>query len=90
MPKGSKTRQRLIDSTLEIVRTEGPAGLTTGKIANAAGIQQPGFYAHFKNVDACLKAAADQLAERMRQAALAMRRQSGFGMTGREELPHSG
>jgi AcrR family transcriptional regulator len=55
------TRQRLIDATIDIVRSEGPGALTTGRIANAAGIQQPGFYAHFKNVDACLAAAAEQI-----------------------------
>lgn len=81
------TRQRLIDATIDIIRTEGVGALTTGKIANAAGIQQPGFYAHFKNVDECLRAAADQLAASMLDAEVKMRRERAFQVTDRERLP---
>jgi len=81
------TRQRLIDATIDIIRTEGVGALTTGKIANAAGIQQPGFYAHFKNVDECLRAAADQLSASMLDAEVKMRRERSFQVGSRERLP---
>jgi AcrR family transcriptional regulator len=81
------TRQRLIDATIDIIRAEGLGALTTGKIANAAGIQQPGFYAHFKNVDACLRAAADQLSASMLDAEVKMRRERSFQVSDRGRLP---
>lgn len=81
------TRQRLVDATIDIIRSEGVGALTTGKIANAAGIQQPGFYAHFKNVDECLRAAADQLTASMLDAEVRMRRERSFAVDTRERLP---
>lgn len=69
------TRQRLIDTTIDIVRAEGAGALTTGRIANGAGIQQPGFYVHFKNVDECLHAAADQVSSYMVDTEVKMRRE---------------
>ncbi len=69
-----RTRQKLIDATIDIVRADGVGALTTGRIANGAGIQQPGFYAHFKNVDDCLRMAAEQVADHVIQAEARMRR----------------
>lgn len=56
-----RTRQRLIEAVLEHVRTSGLGGLTTGKIAEAAGIAQSSFYVHFTDMDDLLQAAADKL-----------------------------
>jgi len=55
------TRQRLVDGTIDIMRAEGVAAATTGRIAEAAGIKQSSFYGHFADRDACLEAAAEQI-----------------------------
>src|SRR5262245_28312102 len=57
------TRNRLINSAIELLRTEGPAGATTGRIASAAGLAQASFYAHFADRDACLRAAAQEIGD---------------------------
>jgi AcrR family transcriptional regulator len=55
------TRERLIDGTIAILRAEGVAAATTGRIAEAAGIAQSSFYGHFRDRDACLAAAAGKI-----------------------------
>lgn len=55
------TRRRLIDGAIDLIRAEGLAAATTGRIARAAGIRQSSFYGHFPDRDACLEAAADQI-----------------------------
>lgn len=62
-PKANKkrppVRQRIIDATLQGIHNQGINTLTPTHIAKLAGIRQPNFYAHFKNMDACLSAAAE-------------------------------
>lgn len=58
-------RGKLIAAAIEILRREGPAGATTGRIAAGAGLKQASFYAHFLDRDACLEAAAAAIGERM-------------------------
>ena len=41
-------------------------GLTTGKVAEAAGIAQSSFYVHFKDMDDALRTAADEVGEDLR------------------------
>jgi len=57
------TRRRLIEAAIDLVRAEGPAAATTGRIAGAAGLAQASFYAHFRDRDACLQAAAAEIGE---------------------------
>ncbi|MBZ0233672.1 MAG: TetR/AcrR family transcriptional regulator [Deltaproteobacteria bacterium] len=57
------TRRRLIDAAIELLREAGPAAATTGRIARAAGLAQASFYAHFRDRDACLGAAAHEIGE---------------------------
>ncbi len=57
------TRRRLVESAIDLVRTEGAAAATTGRIARAAGLAQASFYAHFTDRDACLEAAATEIGE---------------------------
>jgi len=64
--KQGETRARLIQVTIELVRTEGLPALTTSRITRAAGIAQPGFYAHFKNVDDLVQIAILEVLEGMR------------------------
>jgi AcrR family transcriptional regulator len=68
------TRQRLIEAAIEVVRSDGLGALTTVEITRRAGIAQPGFYKHFRNVDDCLEEATTQVLDGMRQTFSAMRR----------------
>lgn len=61
-----QTRQRLMDATIDLIRREGLAALTTVRITEQAGIVQSGFYAHFKNIEDCLAAAAEHVVDRQR------------------------
>jgi AcrR family transcriptional regulator len=74
-PAGApSTRQRLIGAAIEVVRSEGLGALTTVEITRRAGIAQPGFYKHFRNVDDCLEEATTQVLDGMRETFSAMRR----------------
>lgn len=59
------TRRRLIDGAIDILRHEGVAAATTGRIASAAGLKQPSFYVHFADRDEILDAAAVEIGQRM-------------------------
>lgn len=61
-----RTRQRLLDAVLDHVREHGLHGLTTGRVADAAGIAQSSFYVHFKDMDDALRAAAEHAGEELR------------------------
>jgi AcrR family transcriptional regulator len=64
-PRNDKRRERnrrqLIDATLELVAHEGRAALSVSRISRKAGIDPPNFYAHFKSVEECERAAAEAL-----------------------------
>lgn len=64
--KQGETRARLIQVTIDLVRAEGLTALTTSRITKAAGIAQPGFYAHFKNVEDLMRTAVSQVLDEMR------------------------
>lgn len=59
------TRRRLIDGAVDILRREGLAAATTGRIAGAAGLKQPTFYVHFTDRDEVFEAAAVEIGQRM-------------------------
>jgi AcrR family transcriptional regulator len=61
------TRRRLIESAVEILRRDGIAAATTGRIAGAAGLKQPTFYVHFTDRDEVFEAAAAEIGQRMLQ-----------------------
>ncbi len=60
-----KTRQKLVEATLRVLYQHGRPALTTGRIAEAAGVAQPTFYVHFRDMDDALTQAADAVAERL-------------------------
>src|SRR6186997_2192055 len=64
--KQGETRARLIRVTIDLLRVESLSALTTSRITKAAGIAQPGFYAHFKNVDELVQTAIMEVLEDMR------------------------
>jgi AcrR family transcriptional regulator len=59
------TRRRLVDGAVDILRREGLAAATTGRIASAAGLKQPTFYVHFADRDEVFEAAAGEIGRRM-------------------------
>jgi AcrR family transcriptional regulator len=59
------TRRRLIDGAVDILRRDGLAAATTGRIASAAGLKQPSFYVHFADRDEVFEAAAAEIGQRM-------------------------
>ena len=74
--KQGETRARLVQVTIELIRREGLSALTTSRITRAAGIAQPGFYAHFKNVEELLRTAVSQVLDDMREKAGDVRRRA--------------
>jgi len=55
------TRRRLVEGAMSILRSEGVAAATTGRIAREAGIKQSSFYGHFADRDACLSEVAETI-----------------------------
>jgi AcrR family transcriptional regulator len=60
-----RTRQRLLEALLEILHEAGPLALTTGRIAERAGVAQPTFYVHFTDLDRAIEIAADEVGARL-------------------------
>lgn len=60
-----RTRQRLIEATLEVLHEQGRNALTTGRIAEAAGVAQPTFYVHFRDMEDALTQAAEFAGKRL-------------------------
>jgi len=58
-----RNRVRLIDAAIAVLLGDGMASFTSARIAEAAGLHKPAFYAHFKNVDECLQAVAVHIAQ---------------------------
>ncbi len=48
---------------MKILHADGPTGLTTQRIAEEAGVAQPTFYVHFKDLDAAIDSVAHELGE---------------------------
>jgi AcrR family transcriptional regulator len=54
-------RARIVETAAELLRTRGPAGLTTRAVAQAAGLQTPVIYRLFADKDALLDAVAEHV-----------------------------
>ncbi|MFD0467026.1 TetR family transcriptional regulator [Nonomuraea thailandensis] len=70
------TRRRLIRAALSILDEEGEAGLSTVKVAKAAGIAQSSFYVHFKDMQELLRVLAEEGGERLRGSMREARRRA--------------
>lgn len=57
----SKTRQRLLAATLQILDEDGEGALTTTRVASVAGLAQPTFYVHFANLDDLLRSVVEEV-----------------------------
>ncbi len=60
-----RTRERLLDALLELLHESGPLALTTGRIAERAGVAQPTFYVHFTDLDGAIEIAAEHVGARL-------------------------
>ncbi len=69
-----RTRQRLLDGLLDVARAEGIQGLTTTKIAEAAGVAQSSFYFHFEGMDQAMREAAEKIGNQVSDAIRTERR----------------
>ena len=59
-----RTRRRLLGAAADLIRERGPSELSTGRVAKAAGVAQPTFYVHFRDMADLLEALArDQLGQ---------------------------
>lgn len=60
-----RTRQRLIEAAIEVLDEEGPSALTTVRITQRAGVAQPTFYVHFRDLVSGLEVAAEHVTDTM-------------------------
>ncbi|HEX4812215.1 MAG TPA: TetR family transcriptional regulator [Nonomuraea sp.] len=70
------TRRKLLRAALAILDEEGEAGLSTVKVARAAGIAQSSFYVHFKDMQELLLVLAQEGGERLRASMREARRKA--------------
>jgi AcrR family transcriptional regulator len=59
-----QTRRRIVEATVELHRTQGPANTTISEIAQRAGVNRLTVYNHFPNVTDLLKACSRSWTER--------------------------
>lgn len=60
-----RTRRRLLQAILKTIHRSGYAALTTGRVAQLAGVAQPTFYVHFRGMDQALEQVANWVAEEL-------------------------
>lgn len=63
-----RTRQRLSQAILTTLHRHGIGSLTTARVASQAGIAQPTFYVHFRNMDEALEELATSVVGRFETA----------------------
>lgn len=61
-----RTRRRLLQAILKTIHRYGYGALTTGRVAQLAGVAQPTFYVHFRSMDQALEQVADWVAEELK------------------------
>ena len=60
-----RTRRRLLQAILKTIHRYGHGALTTGRVAQLAGVAQPTFYVHFRSMDQALEQVADWVAQEL-------------------------
>ncbi len=60
-----RTRRRLLQAILKTIHRQGHGALTTGRVAQLAGVAQPTFYVHFRSMDQALEQVAEWVAEEL-------------------------
>ena len=61
-----RTRRRLLQAILKTIHRHGYGALTTGRVAQLAGVAQPTFYVHFRSMDQALEQVAEWVADELR------------------------
>ncbi len=57
-----RTRRRLLQAIIKHIQRHGQGALTTGRVAQLAGVAQPTFYVHFRSMDEALEQVAESVA----------------------------
>jgi AcrR family transcriptional regulator len=60
-----RTRHRLLQAILKTIQRYGHSTLTTGRVAELAGVAQPTFYVHFRSMDQALEQVAEWVAQEL-------------------------
>jgi len=60
-----RTRRRLLQAILRTIQRYGHGTLTTGRVAQLAGVAQPTFYVHFRSMDQALEQVAEWVAQEL-------------------------
>lgn len=60
-----RTRRRLLQAILKTIHRYGAGSLTTGRVAQLAGVAQPTFYVHFRSMDQALEQVAEWVAQEL-------------------------
>jgi AcrR family transcriptional regulator len=60
-----RTRRRLLQAILKTIHRYGHGTLTTGRVAQLAGVAQPTFYVHFRSMDQALEQVAEWVAQEL-------------------------
>ena len=60
-----RTRHRLLQAVLKTIQRYGYGTLTTGRVAELAGVAQPTFYVHFRSMEQALEQVAEWVAQEL-------------------------
>jgi AcrR family transcriptional regulator len=60
-----RTRHRLLQAILRTIQRYGYGTLTTGRVAELAGVAQPTFYVHFRSMNQALEQVAEWVAQEL-------------------------
>ena len=60
-----RTRRRLLQAILKTIQRSGHGTLTTGRVAQLAGVAQPTFYVHFRSMGQALEQVAEWVAQEL-------------------------
>src|ERR1700730_15983785 len=66
LPKGERTRARILDEAVELASVQGLGGLTFGPLAERLGLSKSGLFAHFQSREALQVETLCRAAERFR------------------------
>lgn len=66
LPKGDRTRTRILDEAVDLASVQGLGGLTIGPLADRLGLSKSGLFAHFRSKEALQVETLDRAAERFR------------------------
>ena len=66
LPKGDRTRARILDEAVELASVQGLGGLTIGPLAERLGLSKSGLFAHFQSKEALQVETLARAGERFR------------------------